>query len=94
MKDIKSAMEKIKKAEDLKTQGKFKQCIENANEGLIDAEEMGNKEEIAKACEVLSDSYYEIKEYEESIAFGKRSLDIAKIVGDRKQEALLYYNLA
>ena len=60
-KSVTSAMRKIKKAEDLKTRGKFKECIDNANEGLSVAKEMGDKVEIAKACEVLCDSYYEVK---------------------------------
>ena len=94
MKGVTSAMRKIKKAEDLKTRGKFKESIDNANEGLFIAKEMGDKVEIAKVCEVLCDSYYEVKKYKQSIAFGKRSLDIAKEVGDKKQEALLYYNLS
>ena len=94
MKGVTNAIRKIKKAEGLKTRGKFKECIDAANEGLCIAKEMGNKMEIAKACEVLCDSYYEVKEYKQSITFGKRSLDIAKEVGDKKQEALLYYNLA
>lgn len=49
VKGVTSAMEKIKKAEDLRTQGLFKQCIKYAREGLSVAEEMGSKEEIAKA---------------------------------------------
>ena len=51
MKGVTNAIRKIKKAEGLKTRGKFKECIDAANEGLCIAKEMGNKMEIAKACE-------------------------------------------
>ena len=53
VKGVTRAMEKIKKAEDLKTQGLFEQCIKSAREGLSVAEEMGNSKGVRSSMRLV-----------------------------------------
>ncbi len=67
----------------LNVQGKFHQAIEYLQKDLMLCEELGYQKGIAKAVNTLGDIFFYLQQYDRSLYFYDRAIDVTRQIGNR-----------
>lgn len=69
--------------EQLSIEGKFHKAIEYLQKNLMLCEQLGYQKGIAKAVNTLGDIFYHLKQYDRSISFYDRAIDVTRKINNR-----------